>query len=289
MKKKMKNFISGSVFVGPALIFFLIVEIIPLLMGVYYSLLRWNGLSAKSTFIGLDNYVRIFSDENFIKSFVFTFKFTIVNVFLADLVAFALALVLTSAIKTKNVLRTIFFLPNVLSGLILGFIWQFIFVRGFTTLGDVTHLGVFQLPWLGTEATGYWATIIVSVWQMAGYLMVIYIAGLSNVPVDIIEAADIDGASKFDVLKKITIPLIMPSVTICLFLAIAQSFKMFDLNFSLTHGAFDTRGVALNIYDEAFTSNNFGLGSAKAMVFFVIVSVISVFQVWITKSREVEA
>ncbi|MNJ42717.1 Lactose transport system permease protein LacF [compost metagenome] len=181
-------------------------------------------------------------------------------------------------------------MPHVIGGLLLGFIWQFIFVRGFSSIGDWTGLSFFQLPWLGTESTSFWAIIIVFVWQNAGYLMVIYISAMNNVPKNLMEAAQVDGAGKRQVLGKIIVPLIMPAVTVCLFLAISWSFKLFDLNLSLTKGGpfKSTESVALNIYNEAFNISRFGMGSAKAILFFLIVAVISMLQVWATKRKEVE-
>ncbi len=181
-------------------------------------------------------------------------------------------------------------MPNVIGGLLLGFIWQFIFVKGFATIGELTQLAFFQLPWLGDAPTAFWGLIIVSVWQTAGYLMVIYIAGLSNVPRELTEAAYIDGATRFQTLRHITLPMIMPAVTVCLFLTISWAFKMYDLNVSLTQGGpfNSTQSVALNIYEEAFRNNRYGLGTAKALIFFVVVALITLVQVSITKKREVE-
>lgn len=289
IKKISKDRLLAVIFLGPALICFLIIVIIPFIMGIYYSMTSWNGVSDKITFVGFKNFIRIFKDENFINSFIFTFKYSIANVIIANVLAFLFALILTAPLKFRNALRTIFFLPNVISGLLLGFIWQFIFINGFTTIGEITGFSIFQLPWLGNYITGFWATVIVSVWQLTGYLMVIYIAGLTNVPRDLIEAAVIDGASRLQTLKSVTLPMIMSSITVCLFLSIAQSFKLFDLNFSLTHGAFDTRSIAFDIYSEAFTNSNFGLGTAKALVFFVVVATITILQVRTTKKREVQS
>lgn len=182
-------------------------------------------------------------------------------------------------------------MPNVIGGLLLGFIWQFIFIKGFATMGDLTGLSFFNLPWLGDATTGFWAIVMVFIWQSSGYLMVIYIASLSNVSKEVLEAAEIDGASRMQVLRNIILPLIMPAVTIGLFLAISWSFKMFDLNLSLTKGGpfKSTESVAMNIYNEAFLNNRYGLGTAKALLFFLIVALITVIQVRITKSKEVEA
>lgn len=279
-------------FVGPAVLFFTIVMIIPFLMGMYYSFTDWNGVSGNVSWVGFDNFKNIFTnDPDFWSSFWFTVRFTVLGVILTNVVGFFLAYLLTKPLKTRNMLRTIFFMPNVIGGLLLGFIWQFIFIKGFATLGDSTGWSFFNLPWLGDATTGFWAIVMVFVWQSSGYLMVIYIASLSNVSKEVLEAADIDGASPFQVLRSIVVPLIMPAVTIGLFLAISWSFKMFDLNLSLTKGGpfKSTESVAMNIYNEAFLNNRYGLGTAKALLFFVIVAIITMIQVRVTKSREVEA
>ncbi|GGF96227.1 carbohydrate ABC transporter permease [Paenibacillus abyssi] len=280
------------VFIGPAMFFFTLIVIIPFLMSMYYSLTDWNGVSSKATFIGLDNFKKIFMDDDlFRKDFWFTIRFTVVSVLLTNLIGFGLAMLLTRKMKLRNVYRTVFFLPNVIGGLLLGFIWQFIFVKGFATVGELTGIGFFQLPWLGDAATAFWGLVIVQCWQFAGYVMVIYIAALINVPKELIEAAHIDGASKWVMLKQITVPLIMPAFTVCFFLSISWCFKVFDLNLSLTKGGpfNSTESVALNIYYEAFRNNRYGLGTAKAFIFFVIVALVTVLQVMYTKKKEVQA
>jgi raffinose/stachyose/melibiose transport system permease protein len=279
-------------FVGPAVLFFTIVMIIPFLMGMYYSFTDWNGVSGNVAWVGIENFKTIFTnDPDFWSSFWFTVRFTVLGVVLTNVVGFFLAYFLTKALKTRNMLRTIFFMPNVIGGLLLGFIWQFIFIKGFATMGDLTGWSFFNLPWLGDATTGFWAIVMVFVWQSSGYLMVIYIASLNNVSKEVLEAAEIDGASRMQVLRSIILPLIMPAVTVGLFLAISWSFKMFDLNLSLTKGGpfKSTESVAMNIYNEAFLNNRYGLGTAKALLFFVIVAIITVIQVRITKSKEVEA
>ncbi|PYI57571.1 ABC transporter permease [Paenibacillus flagellatus] len=261
-------------------------------MSIYYSFTEWNGVSSDIKWIGIANYKTILTEDTaFLHSFGFTARFTVASVVLTNVLGFLLALLLTQALKTRNVLRTIFFMPNVIGGLLLGFIWQFIFVKGFATIGEMTGIGFFKLPWLGDATTGFWGFIIVSVWQGAGYLMIIYIAALSNVPKDVIEAARIDGASRLQMLRQITIPLIMPAVTVCLFLAISWAFKMFDLNMSLTKGGpfGSTESIAMNIYQDAFRNNRLGLGSAKAVIFFIAVAIVTIVQVSLTKKREVEA
>lgn len=278
-------------FLGPAFLMFTGVVLIPFALGLYYSLTDWNGVATKLNFVGLDNYKFIlFEDASFRSSFAFTVRFSVVAILLTNLLGFTLAYFLTKSFKFRNVLRTVFFIPNVLGGLLLGFVWQFIFVQGFAAIGKITDSGFFNIPWLGTANSAFWGLVIVFVWHGAGYLMVIYIAGLSNVPKDLIQSATIDGAGNGQVLRHITIPMIMPVITVCLFLTISWAFKMFDLNFSLTKGGpyGSTESVAMNIYNEAFVKNHYGLGTAKALIFFVTVCVITAIQVSITRRKEVD-
>jgi len=182
-------------------------------------------------------------------------------------------------------------LPNVIGGIILGFVWRFIFVNSFGTIGELTGIGFFELPWLGSPGTGFWGSVIVFVWQRTGYLMVIYIASLLNINEELIEAARIDGATGWQMLFRITIPLTVPAFTVCLFLVLSWTMKMFDVIFSLTSGGpfGSTETFAMNIYYEAFRYNNYGLGSAKAVLFFIVVGIISTTQVLVTKRWEVES
>lgn len=291
-RKKRGAFLQQLVYTGPVSIFFILVILVPFAMGMYYSFTNWNGISGEVNWVGFENFRTIFMQDNaFRTAFWFTVRFTVASVILTNLVGFSLAYVLTRPLKGRNVLRTLFFMPNVIGGLLLGFIWQFIFVKGFATLGEITGLAFFQLPWLGDEPTGFWAIVIVFVWQSAGYLMVIYIASINNVSREVLEAASIDGASRWQVLRSIIMPLIMPAVTVCLFLTISWSFKMFDLNLSLTKGGpfRSTESLALNIYVESFQNNKYGLGTAKALLFFIVVATVTLFQVRLTKSKEVEA
>lgn len=291
MRKRVSQFLQQIIFTGPSALFFILIVAAPFMLGLYYSFTSWNGISRHADPVGINNYIHIFTrDVDFLNSFAFTVKFTLLSVLLTNAAAFILAYFLTKPFRTRNVMRTVFFVPHVIGGLLLGFIWQFIFVRGFSSIGEMTGLGFFQLPWLGTESTSFWAIVIVFVWQNAGYLMIIYITAMNNVPKNLMEAAQVDGAGKRQVLGRIVVPLIMPAVTVCLFLAISWSFKLFDLNLSLTKGGpfKSTESVALNIYNEAFNISRFGMGSAKAILFFLIVAVISLLQVWATKSKEVE-
>ncbi|KWX89079.1 ABC transporter permease [Paenibacillus riograndensis] len=281
------------IFLWPALLFFLTIVVTPFILGFYYSSTNWNGLDLdKAVWTGADNWKRIFTnDDKFWDSLFFTLRFTVVSVIAANVLALLLAFLLMTTLKTKKVLRTIFFMPNVIGGILLGYIWQFIFTKGFATIGEMTGISFFQLPWLGTAGTGFWGLVIVFVWQTAGYMMVIYIAGLAGIPKDLIEAAKIDGARAPQLFKSVYVPLIMPSITICLFLTTSNAFKMFDLNLSLTKGGpgTSTQSLAYNIYAEALINNRYGLGTAKALLFFFAVSLITVTQVWLTKRKEVSA
>ncbi len=290
--KKLKKAGLFALFVGPAFLAFSVIVLIPFLTGVYYAFTDWNGVTGNVTWVGLDNFKYLFTeDKQFQQSFLLTIKYTVVAIVLTNIVGFGLALLVSQMLKTRNILRTVFFLPNLIGGLLLGFIWQFIFIRGFQSIGAATGWSLFELPWLGDENTAFWGIVIVSVWQGAGYIMLIYLAALQNVPQDIVEAAKIDGASRFQVLRHITMPMVAPAVTICLFLTISSSFKIFDVNLSLTNGGpfKSTEMLALNIYTEAFVNNRYGLGEAKALIFFLVVAAITVIQVSITKKREVES
>ncbi len=291
-KKKLKDAGLFTLFVGPVFLAFTLIVLIPFFSGVYYAFTDWNGITGSVQWVGLDNFkYLIFEDKQFHASFLLTTKYTVVAILLTNVIGFGLAILVTQMLKTRNILRTVFFMPNLLGGLLLGFIWQFIFVKGFASIGEITGIPLFELAWLGDASTAFWGIVIVSVWQGAGYIMIIYIAALQNVPQELIEAARIDGANRFQILRHITMPLVAPAVTICLFLTTASSFKIFDANLSLTNGGpfKSTEMLALNIYTEAFVNNRYGIGEAKALIFFLVVAAITVLQVTISKKREVES
>lgn len=291
-RRKALNIREDIALIGPAVFFFFAIVLASFVMGIYFSFTDWNGISQSASWVGLRNYVEVFSgDDQAATSAGFTIKFTVVSVIISNLLAFALALALTLALKTAKVMRTIIFLPNVIGGIILGFVWRFIFVNSFGTIGDLTGVGFFELAWLGTPATGFWGSVMVFVWQRTGYLMVIYIAALLSIDQDLIEAAHIDGASGMQKLFRVLIPLSIPAVTVCVFLALSWTTKMFDVIFSLTNGGpfGTTETFAMNIYFEAFQYNNYGVGSAKAVLFFIVVGIVSTAQVLFTKRLEVEA
>lgn len=276
-------------FVGPSIFAFSLVILIPLILGIYYSFTDWNGISSTINWVGFENYIEAFADPGFKQSFVFTAKFTVAAVLVINVIGFGLALLVTRESKISNFLRTIFFMPNLIGGLILGFIWQFIFVNVFNGLGEA--LGqTWLMGWLSNETTGFWGMVIIVAWQMAGYVMVIYVAGLQNVPPELNEAAKIDGANIWQRVRLITFPMIRPAFTISLFLTLSNSFKLFDQNLALTNGGPGnaTQMLALNIYQTAFSYNKMSLAQSKAVIFFVLVAIITLAQVYITKKGEVE-
>lgn len=290
-RRQIRAIRTDLLFIAPGFIFFAGIVLISFVLGIYYSFTEWNGVDAEAIWIGLDNYREIFSGDKQVRvSAWFTTRFTVVSVVSANLLAFALALALTRALKTDNILRTVIFLPNIIGGIILGFIWRFIFVNSFSTIGELTGIGFFAAPWLGTPQTGFWGSVIVFLWQRTGYLMVIYVAALVGINEDLLEAARIDGATSVQMLRRIIIPLVIPAVTVCTFLALSWTTKMFDVIYALTQGGpfGSTETFAMNIYYEAFSSNNYGLGSAKAIIFFLVVGIISTAQVLVTKRWEVE-
>lgn len=277
-------------FVGPILLVFMVVVIIPMITGFFYSFTDWNGISNKINWVAFKNYIKIFTeDEDFLNSFLFTAKFALVSLITINVTGFGLAILMTRGLKGTNFFRSIFFMPNMIGGLILGFIWQFIFTKVFDSLGTILNLD-FLKGWLSDPSTGFWGLVILMTWQMAGYMMVIYISAIENIPKSVIEAARIDGANALQRLRYIIIPLVMPAFTVGLFLTLSNSFKLYDQNLSLTaggpHGS--TQMLAMNIYNTAFVFDKFGLAQAKAIVFLITVAAITLIQVYYGKKREVE-
>jgi raffinose/stachyose/melibiose transport system permease protein len=288
MSKKSRDTRDFWIFVGPALFAIIMVVMIPFIIGIYYTFTNWNGANPQYDFVGFKNYINLPKDGQFIYSLKITVLYTIASVITINLVGFGLAYTVTRKLKTSNFLRTGFFMPNLIGGLILGFIWQFLFNSVFTGIGKNLGSTVLSTSLLQEPTTSMLAMLIVSTWQYAGYIMVIYVAALENVPTDLIEAAHIDGANGWQTFRNITIPMVRQGITICLFLTLANSFKLFDLNFSLTSQK-TTEMLALNIYNEAFIVNHMGIGQAKAIIFFILVTTISLTQVYFNKKKEVEA
>lgn len=276
-------------FTAPVVIALCLVVVVPFAYGIYYSFTNWNGVS-QANLVGLDNYIKLFSDSGFWGAIWFTIRFSVVSIILINVIGLGLALLVTSKFKGANLLRTIFFMPNLIGGLILGFIWQFIFINAFSAVGSA--IGIEGLKtWLSTTQTGFWALVIVMCWQMSGYIMVIYISYLQGVDESLLEAADLDGATNWQKFWKVKFPLIMPGFTVSLFMTLSNCFKLYDQNLSLTNGGpyNSTQMVAMNIYNTAFVENKMGYAQAKAVIFFLFVAIISLTQVYVTKRKEVEA
>ncbi|MEI8200656.1 MAG: sugar ABC transporter permease [Eubacteriales bacterium] len=280
MQKTLRKYFP--IFVLPTLIAFAISFLIPFVMGVYLSFAKFKTVT-DAEWVGLDNYIKIFTINNdFINALLFTVKFTVVAVITVNVIAFILAKLLTRGIKGTNLFRTVFFMPNLIGGIVLGYIWQLL-INGILMKMGVTL--TFDAKY------GFWGLIFLMNWQMIGYMMVIYIAGLQNIPDELIEAASMDGASSWQMLRKVTLPLIAPSITICTFLTLSNSFKLFDQNLSLTGGdpMRQTAMLALDIYDTFYGRTGYqGVGQAKAVIFFVLVGLIAYVQLRASRSREVE-
>lgn len=281
MHKALKKYFP--VFVFPTLIPFVISFLIPFVMGIYLSFTKFTTVS-NATFVGLENYKQLFSSgDNFLHALWFTVRFTVVSTLTVNLFAFALALLLTKGLPGTNFFRTVFFMPNLIGGIVLGYIWQLIINGLLSGLGvDITY----------SASYGFWGMILLTNWQLIGYMMIIYIAALQNIPREMKEVAAIDGANAWQSLRHITLPLVMPAVTICFFLTLTNSFKMFDQNYALTGGApgRQTSMLALDIFQTFYGSvGSEGVGQAKAVVFFILVAIMAGVQLYFTRRREVDA
>ncbi|GAA0464368.1 sugar ABC transporter permease [Alkalibacillus silvisoli] len=280
--------LSYWLFLTPVLFALMTVVVIPLGVGTYYSFTEWNGITT-GDFVGFQNYINALQDQRFINSLWFTIKFSVASVILINIIGLSLALIVTSKIKTNNLLRTVFFMPNLIGGLILGFIWQFIFIRVFANIGQAFGIEAMQ-GWLATTTTGFWGLVILMSWQMSGYIMVIYIAYLQGVSKELIEAAHIDGASAWQRFRHIVFPLVAPAFTVSMFLTLSNTFKIYDQNLALTDGGpyNSTEMLAMEIYNTAFVQNSFAYAQSKAVIFFIVVAAITLVQVYFSKKREVQ-
>ena len=280
MQKTLKKY--WPVFIVPTLIAFAIAFILPFVIGIYLSFCKFTTIT-DATFTGLQSYKTAFSaGQNFLYSFGFTGLFTIISIISVNVIAFVLAYFLTKKIKGTNFFRTVFFMPNLIGGIVLGYTWQSMINAILANYGTTL---------VANAKYGFIGLIILMNWQMIGYMMIIYIAGLQNVPTELIEASKIDGATKWQTLRHVTIPMVMPSITICLFLTLSNSFKLYDQNLALTAGApmHKTEMLALNIVNSFYGRSNFeGVGQTKAVMFFIIVACIALSQLYYTRKREVE-
>jgi raffinose/stachyose/melibiose transport system permease protein len=268
---------------------FTLVLVIPFIQGVISAFTDWNGFKY-TKFVGTVNFKDALTDANFWHTMRFTFMFVIVSTVLVNLIGFALALLVTVKMRGVNLFRTFFFVPNLIGGVILGVIWQFIFGRALLSISKNYDLPFFQESWLIDPTKAFWALIIVTVWQMSGYMMIIYVTGLMSIENDVLEAAKIDGASPFRTLLSIKMPLMVSAFTISIFLTIRNAFMAYDINLALTGGGpyRSTELVSMHVVTEAFDFGNFATGQAKAIVMFLIIAAVAVTQVAISKRMEVQ-
>ena len=279
MEKSIKKYFP--IFALPTLLAFVTFFLIPFILGIYLSFCEFTTITDAS-FVGVKNYLEIFKDATFIHALWYTALFTIASVLTINVIAFTVAMLLTKGIKGTNVFRTVFFMPNLIGGIVLGYIWQLIFN------GVLLY---FNKTLTFSASYGFWGLVILMNWQQIGYMMIIYIAGIQNIPTELIEAAKIDGANSKQVLRNVTLPMVMPSITICTFLTLTNSFKLFDQNLALTAGqpADKSELLALNIYNTFYGRTGWeGVGQAKAVVFFNLVALIALVQLRITRGKEVQ-
>jgi len=287
-REKIKNLL---IFALPGCFAFCAVVIIPFIYGFYLTLTDWDGVSKVKNIIGGANYSAAILDAQFWSSMALTLRYVFFSVIFVNLLAFILAYALTNGLKGQNFFRTGFFTPNLIGGVVLGFIWQFVFSRVLVNVGEATGWGIFSSSWLSDPNKAFWSLVVVTVWQLSGYMMLIYIAGFTTLSTDVLEAASIDGATGFQKVKSIMVPLMIPSFVICLFLTLSRAFMVYDVNLTLTGGEpyGTTRLVAMHVYEKAFTSRNYGVGQAEALFLFLIVACISGLQIYLGKRKEVEA
>ena len=279
MQKAVKRYMP--IFVLPTFCAFILGFIIPFIMGIWLSFCKFTTVT-DAKFVGFSNYKKAFEDTVFRHSFWYTALFAVASLIIINAVAFALASALTKNMRGTNIFRTIFFMPNLIGGIVLGYIWQLIFNGILEKYGTALALN---------EWYGFWGLIILVSWQQIGYMMIIYIAGIQNIPGELIEAAEIDGATKWQILKKVTIPMVMPSITVCTFLTLTNSFKLFDQNLALTNGEPSKMSemLALNIFNTFYGRTGYeGVGQAKAVIFFILVTVIALTQNYLTRRKEVQ-
>ena len=287
MQKSIKKYFP--IFALPTFIAFTIGFIVPFLMGIYLSFCKFTTVT-DAKFVGFSNYTKIFTDATFLHALWYTALFTIVSVVLINVLAFVIAMLLTKGIRGTNIFRTVFFMPNLIGGIVLGYIWQLI-------LNGI--LAKFGRTLVYSPTYGFWGLVILMCWQQVGYMMIIYISGLNSIPDSLYEAARVDGATRGQILRRITLPMMMPSITICTFLTLTNSFKLFDQNLALTAGEpgiqtagntiYSTEMLALNIYNTFYqNANTRGVGQAKAVIFFILVAVIALAQLYATRRKEVQ-
>lgn len=282
--------IKGSaIFLGPTMLLFTLLFLIPLVSEIFYSFTNWNGIDPTFKFIGLKNYLRTVKDATYWTSFWFTIKFSVFVVVISNLIGFFWAYVLSGDIPYKNFWRALIYAPRIIGGVVLGFLWRFIFQNVFVQFGNWTGIKWFAQQWFTTPESSFWALVIVMTWSLSGYLMIIYNSGLAAISKDYYEAATVDGASKLTILKSITLPLLKGTTTRCLFIAINWAMLLYDTNISLTNGNpyRTSEGVMMNIYATAFRSNQIAFGAAKSILFIIVLLAVSFGQMKLTSRNEV--
>ncbi len=284
--KALKRFFT---FGAIPLLIFSVVLIYPFAQGLFLTFTDWNGFEY-AEFVGIDNYVKSFADPVFWATLIFTVTFVVVSLIAVNVVAFGLALLVTAKLRSSNIFRTFFFIPNLIGGVVLGVIWQFIFNSALVSIGTNMGWEAFELSWLNDTTTAFWALVIVTVWQQAGYMMIIYITGLISIEQDVLEAARIDGASALRTLLSVKIPLMAQAFTISLFLTLRNGFMAYDVNVALTGGGpyRTTELISMHIFQDAFAFANFGTGQAKAVIMFLMVAIAALVQVAVSKRMEVQ-
>jgi len=289
-QKNIKNFGNYTLFIGPAMLVFTLLFLIPLVSELFYSFTNWNGINPTYKFIGIQNYARSLKDKTYWTSFWFTIKFSVVVVVFSNLIGFAWAYVLSGDIPLKNFWRALIYAPRIIGGVVLGFLWRFIFQNVFVQFGKWSGVKWFAQEWFTTPESSFWALVIVMIWSLSGYLMIIYNSGIAAISKDYYEAAIVDGATRWQMLRSITIPLLRGTITRCLFIAINWAMLLYDTNLSLTNGNpyRTSEGVMMNIYATAFRSNQMAYGAAKSVLFVLILVIISFGQMKLTSRNEVE-
>lgn len=290
-RRKRKETLENAAFTAPALILVVMMMYIPFVMSGYYSLTQWNGIAKNAEFIGLENFRTIFSGgSDFLPALWFTVRYTVLFMIFSNILALALAVALTKKFHGANVYRGLFFIPYIMSMTIVGFIWKFIFTSGFKALFQVTGWNIWNYSWLGDSGLVFYSIVLVGVWQSLGFYIVLYIAGLQAVPRDVIEAAYVDGADRRQTFFRVTLPLLGPSMTTCVFMSLTNGLKVFDIILALTKGGPGkaSYSATLQIYNEAFTNNNYGLGSAQAILYFLFVLAVTQLTLRLMSRREVD-
>ena len=290
-KTKLGNFKLFCIFAGPATVLFTLVVVVPFLYGIFLTFTNWDGFSSTVNMVGLRNYQALFQDGAFWQSLGKTILYVLCSVVLINFIAFVLAYLLTSGLRGQSFMRSAFFTPNLIGGIILGFIWQFVFNKSIVAVGEALHMDFLSSSWLSDPTKAFWAMVLVTVWQYSGYMMIIYVAGFTGISNDLIEASKIDGCTAMQTTRHVVLPLMVPSFVICLFLSVQRCFMVYDVNLALTNGGPEnsTKFAAMFVYQKAFTSQEYGVGQAEAIVLFLIVAAITMLQTYLGKRKEVDA